>query len=60
MTVIPTAALRGLFASAVFALAAFGQMAQAQVPAPAASPKVDTATTLPTSAIYIGNSFFYQ
>jgi len=57
MPALSTAALRRLFASAIVALAACGQMALAQ--APAASPKVDAEAALPTSAIYIGNSFFY-
>ena len=51
------AALRGLFASAVLALAACGQMPAA--PSAAAAPPVIDAATPPSSAIYIGNSFFY-
>lgn len=56
MPALLTAALRGLFASAVLALAACGQMPPAAAPAPA--PMADAAAA-PTSAVYIGNSFFY-
>lgn len=51
------AALRGLFAAAVLALAACGQMPAAS--SAATAPPVIDAATPPSSAIYIGNSFFY-
>ena len=55
MLFAPSVALRGLFLCAVMTLTACGQMP----PAPAAATKVDAIGTPPTSAIYIGNSFFY-
>jgi hypothetical protein len=50
-----SAALRALLISATVALAACAPMK----PAPGPVPRVDAIRTPPTSAVYIGNSFFY-